>query len=160
MSTILTFQDGAIRAIRNFCRWAGCRKADLLTSTLGRLWADFGPTLGRLWVDFGPTLGRLWADFGPTLGRLSADFRTTWGRLEANFGPTSDRLWPKASGFSKLHLGVPGEIGSGESGKATNENVPYMLHAGTWSGQSTDMAVGHHGPPWLRTARYGAWMWT
>ena len=27
--TILTFQGGAIRAIRNFWRWAGCRKADL-----------------------------------------------------------------------------------------------------------------------------------
>ena len=88
-STILTRQGGAIRAIRTFCRWAGCRKADLLTSTLGQL----GPTLGRPWADFGPTLGRLWADFGPTLGRLWADFGPTSGRLWADFGPTLGRLW-------------------------------------------------------------------
>ena len=45
ISTILTFQSGAIRAMRNFCRWPGCRKADLLTLALGRLeplWAVLG----------------------------------------------------------------------------------------------------------------------
>ena len=109
---ILTFHGASIRAIRNFRRWAGCRDHNLLTlsldrlqadfgpplarlwarfgPTLGPLWTDFGPTLDRLWADFGPTLGRLWADFGPTLGRLRADFRPTLGRLQVDFGPTSE----------------------------------------------------------------------
>ena len=61
ISTILVFQGGAIR---NFCRWAGCRKADLLTLSLGQLWADSKMT----GTELGPTLERLWADFGSTLG--------------------------------------------------------------------------------------------
>ena len=56
-----------------------------LGSTLGRLWADFGPILGLLWAD----LGQLWVHFGPTLGQLWIDL----GRLWANFGPTLGRLW-------------------------------------------------------------------
>ena len=50
-----------------FCRCAGCRKADLLTLSLGRLWANSGPTLGRPWADFGPIMGRFsaWADSAP-----------------------------------------------------------------------------------------------
>ena len=51
ISTILSFQGGAIHAIWIFCPGAGCRKADLLTSSLGRLWATFGPTLGQLWAE-------------------------------------------------------------------------------------------------------------
>ena len=90
---ILTFHGASIRAIRNFCRGAGCRNPNLLTLSLGRLWADFGPPLGRLWAAFEPTLGCLRADFGPTLGRLWADFGLTLGRLRANFGPTLGRLW-------------------------------------------------------------------
>ena len=52
-------------------------KADLLTASLGRLWADsgmtwadLGPTLDRLWANFELTLARLWADCGPTLRQL------------------------------------------------------------------------------------------
>ena len=93
MPIILTFHGASIRGIRNVCRGAGCRDPNLLTLSLDRLWADFGPTLGRLWVDFGPPLGRLWAAFGPTLDRLWAAFGPTLGRLWANFGPTLGRLW-------------------------------------------------------------------
>ena len=104
ISTILTFHGASIHAIRNFCRGAGCRDHNLLTlsldrlradfgPTLGKLWADFGPTSGRRWADFGPTLGRLWVNFGPTLGRLWADFGPTLGRLQADFGPTLGQLW-------------------------------------------------------------------
>ena len=101
---ILTFHGASIRAIRIFCRGAGCRDHNLLTLSLGRLWGDFGPTsgrlradfgspLGQLWANFGPTLGRLWADFGPTLDRLWTNFGATLEQLWTNFGPTLDRLW-------------------------------------------------------------------
>ena len=104
--SILTFQGGAIRGIRNSCRGAGCRDPHILgrlwvgsEPTCGRLWADFGLTLDRLWVDLGGlwvdfwwTLGRLWADFGPTLGRLWADFGSTLGQLWVNFESILGRL--------------------------------------------------------------------
>ena len=90
ISNILTFQGGAIRAIRTFCRRAGCRNPNLLRvdlgPTLGRLWADSGPTLGQLWADFELTLGRLWVDLGQTLGRLCADSGPTLGRPWASLG--------------------------------------------------------------------------
>ena len=56
--TILTFQGGAIRAIRTFCRGAGCRNPNLLGLIWGRLQTNCGSTLGQLWADSGPIQNR------------------------------------------------------------------------------------------------------
>ena len=47
---------------------------------------ELGSTLGRLWADFGPILGLLWADLGqlePAEGQL----RPSLSQVKANLGP-------------------------------------------------------------------------
>ena len=131
--TILTFHGGAIHAIRIFCRWARCRKADLLTLSV---WADFGLTWGRLWAD--RFIGAPWfgAQRKPSL--LSAQA----GPYVTCLGSRAGVMNPWLSGILKLWGQVTQDF---VAGKCKRGMVAVLLRTDATPKSSPESRCGSNG---------------